>query len=344
MDTKISSDFWAKPEMEAVGPDIRYAALWLLTNDRLSLCGHAIVSARRFAFETGLAEDVLAKAIAALPDTFTAVPGGYWARGYIRRQFGHGPALVASHMSKAVANAMRDAPPEVVELVRGEYPELSDRFEFPSGPSPVGNAPQNDKPSGTPSEALAKPLLIPSREAPSPTQGQRVRVGVGERAGAGAGEQRPCARDPARAPDLQFEALAIATGNDVAQLTPAARGALNAALKQIRTATPAVTPEEIRARAERYRAQHPTWALTAPSLAKHWPTLDGRAGQRRETAKQSIPPEPVRWREQVVSAMPNCAYGRGGRRETTKWPDLTPGERESIMEFLAHPERYEKAS
>jgi hypothetical protein len=70
--------------------------------------------------------------------------------------------------------------------------------------------------------------------------------------------------------DLSWEALVEVTGATVAS----ERGALNAALKQIREACPDHSDEElageIRFRSKTYRETWPSIALTPTALAKHW--------------------------------------------------------------------------
>jgi hypothetical protein len=73
-----------------------------------------------------------------------------------------------------------------------------------------------------------------------------------------------------RPPDLPFEALVEATGATIAS----ERGALNAALRQIRESASELTEDElaleIRHRADVYRKVFPNAALTPTALAKHW--------------------------------------------------------------------------
>jgi hypothetical protein len=77
----------------------------------------------------------------------------------------------------------------------------------------------------------------------------------------------------ARPRDLIFEALCEATGVEAKSLTKPGRGALNVALRDIRAASPDVTPQEVKRRAERYALKFSGAALTAPALAKHWASL-----------------------------------------------------------------------
>lgn len=56
-------------------------------------------------------------------------------------------------------------------------------------------------------------------------------------------------------------------------LTKSGRGSLNVALRDIRAASPDVTPQELKQRAERYQRKFSGAALTATALAKHWASL-----------------------------------------------------------------------
>lgn len=71
--------------------------------------------------------------------------------------------------------------------------------------------------------------------------------------------------------DELFDTLAEVCGIDPSELTRSARGALNRALADLRAV--GATPDEIRARSAQHRRKWPNIAVTAPSLAKHWPEL-----------------------------------------------------------------------
>jgi hypothetical protein len=79
--------------------------------------------------------------------------------------------------------------------------------------------------------------------------------------------------------DLSFEKLAEVCGVDITALTPTARGALNRALSDIRSATTELDDGElalvIEAKASTYRRVMDGAILTPTALAKHWPNLDG---------------------------------------------------------------------
>lgn len=92
---------------------------------------------------------------------------------------------------------------------------------------------------------------------------------------------------PARRPDHAFDALCEVTATNPAELTNSARGPLNRALAEIRGAwhgPPDDLPDEIRRRAGRYLVQMRDCRLTAPALAKHWPSLAVES-ERLQTAK-----------------------------------------------------------
>lgn len=84
--------------------------------------------------------------------------------------------------------------------------------------------------------------------------------------------------------DYAYEALAEATGTDMA----AGRGALNAALKSIREQSEIedsyLLADEIHARAKLYRQVFPEIVLTPPALAKHWLRVYEEAQKRQPPA------------------------------------------------------------
>jgi hypothetical protein len=83
----------------------------------------------------------------------------------------------------------------------------------------------------------------------------------------------PAVTKPKRKADPVFDALALGTGVNLAELTRSARGALNAALKDIRSARPHVNEKDIQRAIDLYKIKFPTWPLTYTSLAKRWPEL-----------------------------------------------------------------------
>jgi hypothetical protein len=101
--------------------------------------------------------------------------------------------------------------------------------------------------------------------------------------------------------DALFEAIGAAWGIDLTQLTPSARGSMNAALKQIKAAMPAVTEADIRSRAAAYVRKYPTSGSCTPSaLAKHWGTLGSRA---TISPALSTIAEPRNWRQRLAGTI-----------------------------------------
>jgi hypothetical protein len=69
-----------------------------------------------------------------------------------------------------------------------------------------------------------------------------------------------------------FDALASISGADPKELTTRSSRSCGVALAEIRRATPTVTPEEIKRRAENYRMHFASVAITPSALANHWAT------------------------------------------------------------------------
>ncbi len=88
--------------------------------------------------------------------------------------------------------------------------------------------------------------------------------------------------------DLSFEKLAEVCGVDITALTPTTRGAMNAALKDIRLASPGLDDADlaviIDGKAATYVKVMDGALLTPTALSKHWAALDGMlAAQKRAT-------------------------------------------------------------
>lgn len=77
---------------------------------------------------------------------------------------------------------------------------------------------------------------------------------------------------PAERPrDLIFDALVEVCAIDASQLTSSARGALNKARKEL--VALGASDEDVRRKADAYRAAYPGISLTPSALVKHWPAL-----------------------------------------------------------------------
>jgi len=195
MHIKFPSNYWSHPQVEAAAPEIRAAGAWLLTNDRIALCGHCAVTQARFAFETGVLPEGFARALEALSEWFTPTPKGYFIPGFIGLQIGRGDSLLANNLCKGLVRGLQGLnDPAIVDLVVEYYPELIPALKVLSAGEPLA----------------------------STTQVERVRVRVGERVrvqdrGAGEGapgsngqhppptRSRKAPRPGARLPDQQPE-------------------------------------------------------------------------------------------------------------------------------------------
>lgn len=130
--------------------------------------------------------------------------------------------------------------------------------------------------------------------------------------------------------DLSWDALVEVTGATV----EVERGALNAALKAIRSASSELEDADlailIRLRADAYRKAFPDAALTPSALAKHW----GRVQAEARTVKPSVAlPPPADWAlcglcqndgwvfvagTESSAPCPECDLGRKAERMTYK--------------------------
>lgn len=108
----------------------------------------------------------------------------------------------------------------------------------------------------------------------------------------------------ARKRDELFDALIEELNVDPAELTTAARGSLNNALKQLREV--GATPLQIHSRCRRFRRRYADARLTPAALAKHWPDLatEGPPGSAQAS------PHPAGWE-----------FGMGGVPWTPKVAD-----------------------
>lgn len=96
--------------------------------------------------------------------------------------------------------------------------------------------------------------------------------------------------------DVLFDTLATACGVNLQDLTPTAAKAIGIALADIRTATPGVTPEEIRLRVQTYQRKNPQWALTPMAIAKNWATLGTvKSSDGSELTSDETNQEPADW-------------------------------------------------
>lgn len=187
MQTKFPSHYWSHPQVEAASAEIKCAGAWLLTNERIGLCGHAAVTSARFAFETGLNPKLLARALEALSEWFTPTSDGYFIPGFIGQQIGRGDSLLSNNLCKSLVKGLeRLHDPSVVALVVAHYPELKKALKvlFP----PEGLI--------TPSQGV---LATPEVEREREREGEGEREGESDRdRGAGGREFKLNGHSPAQ--------------------------------------------------------------------------------------------------------------------------------------------------
>lgn len=119
--------------------------------------------------------------------------------------------------------------------------------------------------------------------------------------------------------DYAYEALAEVTATDMS----VGRGALNAALRDIRKQEPDLTDSyllsaEIHDRAKMYRQVFPEIALTPNALSKHWARVKGESskvrGQNLSAERNSS--LPLSRRQENMQALANL--------KETLWPSAKP--------------------
>lgn len=86
----------------------------------------------------------------------------------------------------------------------------------------------------------------------------------------------PAKGKSARKPDELFEAVVSVCGLNSDGMTKGERGRVNAACKELRDVE--ASPDDVVARAGRYRAKYPNSQLTPQALTNHWSALAGASG------------------------------------------------------------------
>ena len=113
-----------------------------------------------------------------------------------------------------------------------------------------------------------------------------------------------------RKPDPTFDAVIEACGYNPAELTKQSRGAINAAVKQLKDVE--ADPDDIHRRARAFAKRWPDITLTAPALAKHWPQLaEARAGpdQRRNGQPAEVGSAAWEQQERQKKALEAAVFG-----------------------------------
>lgn len=145
MDSYVKASFWTDERIENLGPAEKLAALWLITNTGRDLLGFSQVTARRFCFETGLADtSPLEGACKGLPTSFKLIGGNvYFAVNFLRHQFGKGGRIsLKNNVIRAVIRHAKTLPEAMQGAFLTAYPELAE-FVLESSQ----NAHENEPPS-----------------------------------------------------------------------------------------------------------------------------------------------------------------------------------------------------
>lgn len=123
----IDQAFWSDPEIENSPADVKLCALWLITNSNTSLIGLCGVSEVRFAFETGLPREALAKTVETLPSSFVRVGNIVFVKNYVRHQFGQGEKLQRNNFFSALTSLCLAVKDQIlISEIAAQYPEFQE--------------------------------------------------------------------------------------------------------------------------------------------------------------------------------------------------------------------------
>lgn len=153
MDATIKASFWTDNRIEEQPAEIKLACLWLVTNPARDLCGFTRASNKRFTFETSLPASSLEGACKALPSSFARVaPGIYFARNFLRHQFGKGGRLSPkNNVVIAAVRYARSLPEPLATAFFETYPELAEK-RIERLPSASPSQPPSEKSEGVRAE------------------------------------------------------------------------------------------------------------------------------------------------------------------------------------------------
>jgi hypothetical protein len=136
-------------------------------------------------------------------------------------------------------------------------------------------------------------------------------------------ESPKAAKEPRQRNEL-FDALATATGKSPNALAKSEGGQIAKALKGIMQASPDVSAQEIRRRAEGYRRKYRDAALTPTALEAHWSEFAPAAPKPAD-----VPiPEPHGWRD----ILEDSKYGPGGIFEAATWAQVPRDVKQVVVE------------
>lgn len=145
MDAKITSNFWRDPDYEGEAPEVKLAAIWVITN--ADMVGLVHFSARTFTFDTNCHSKFLEHLLKVQSKSFVRLNGFIWAKNWIRHQIGDGASLSKNNFNRAIFNRLDKLPPEIREPIFAEYPVLLPIYESRmESPEPTKKEREKKKP------------------------------------------------------------------------------------------------------------------------------------------------------------------------------------------------------
>lgn len=146
MDATIRQSFWTDERIEDASADIKFIALWAITNPARDICGFTRVSNKRFTFETEKDPSLIRDLLETLPTSFQAPSKGVlFAVNFLRQNFSKGGEFKPGN--KVIIAAVRHAkqlPSPLRDAFFQAYPDLIDydaekvKKRSPSDPPPQG--------------------------------------------------------------------------------------------------------------------------------------------------------------------------------------------------------------
>ena len=135
MESKIKGSFWTDDGIGGLDPNLKLAALWVITNPEVTVLGMTKVSLRHFTFDTGLPATELDRLCTTLPQAFTYRTGLVVAHNFIHHQLGSGEKLRLNSIFKAVCRAFEQVREDwLKKLLLSSCPELLDSATPPPPP------------------------------------------------------------------------------------------------------------------------------------------------------------------------------------------------------------------
>jgi hypothetical protein len=245
-----------------------------------------------------------------------------WGRGSIPTDLQRAALIAKGPVTRHVMDKFPDGKNRRLENVRDnlEQYRTAQSANGAKGASKRWHSGAMATPSPTHSDTTVSPMARNSSPSPSPTPTLTLTPD----------SENTCAvPKPLRPRDLCFEALVEFQGATLSHLTSTERGKLNKALKDIRTADPAVTADEIKRRGDQYRSQHPEWARTAMALAGHWSEYQPRSNGASVQMKIMEPPLWRAWidlnnPDNTLSAQEWSQIGRANQENIIKEMQAKP--------------------